>query len=81
MLTKTKIALAAALILSAAGVAQASTGSDTIGTINANVSSAPWESGGFAPGVNPSNRQDLTNRGNPQDLTVPGAGDPQDLVR
>jgi hypothetical protein len=37
--------------------------------------------GGYPPGVNPSNPQDLTYRSNPQDLTVPGAGNPQDLVR
>jgi hypothetical protein len=37
--------------------------------------------GGYAPGVNPSNPQDLTNRSNPQDLTLPGASNPQDLVR
>jgi hypothetical protein len=37
--------------------------------------------GGYAPGVNPSNPQDLTNRSNPQDLTVPGGSNPQDLVR
>jgi hypothetical protein len=37
--------------------------------------------GGYPPGVNPSNPQDLTNRGNPQDLTLPGASNPQDLVR
>jgi hypothetical protein len=36
---------------------------------------------GYAPGVNPSNPQDLTNRGNPQSLTVPGASNPQELVR
>jgi hypothetical protein len=36
---------------------------------------------GYAPGVNPSNPQDLTNRSNPQSLTVPGASNPQDLVR
>jgi hypothetical protein len=36
---------------------------------------------GYPPGVNPSNPQDLTNRSNPQDLTVPGASNPQDLVR
>ncbi|HEY3640486.1 MAG TPA: hypothetical protein VGL31_05295 [Xanthobacteraceae bacterium] len=36
---------------------------------------------GYAPGVNPSNPQDLTNRGNPQSLTVPGGSNPQDLVR
>jgi hypothetical protein len=36
---------------------------------------------GYPPGVNPSNPQDLTNRGNPMSLTVPGASNPQDLVR
>jgi hypothetical protein len=36
---------------------------------------------GYPPGVNPSNPQDLSNRGNPQSLTVPGASNPQDLVR
>jgi hypothetical protein len=37
--------------------------------------------GGYPPGVNPSNPQDQTNRGNPQDMTLPGANNPQDLVR
>jgi hypothetical protein len=36
---------------------------------------------GVPPGVNPSNSQDLTYRSNPQDLTVPGASNHQDLVR
>jgi hypothetical protein len=36
---------------------------------------------GLAPGVNPSNPQDLTNRGNPQSQTLPGASDRNDLVR
>jgi hypothetical protein len=36
---------------------------------------------GYAPGVNPSNPQDLTNRSNPQDLLAPGGSNPQDLVR
>src|SRR5262245_20332651 len=36
---------------------------------------------GYAPGVNPSNSQDLTHRSNPQDLTAPGGSNPQDLVR
>jgi hypothetical protein len=31
-------------------------------------------------GVNPSNPQDLTNLGNPQDLTLPRASNPQDLT-
>jgi hypothetical protein len=36
---------------------------------------------GYAPGVNPSNPQDLTYRSNPQDLLVPGGSNRQDLVR
>jgi anthranilate phosphoribosyltransferase len=79
MLTKTKIALAAAVILGAAGVAQASTG--TSGFTGSSMSSAAWASAGVAPGVNPSNPQDLTNLSNPQDLTLPGASNPQNLVR
>jgi hypothetical protein len=81
MLARTRIAIAAALILGAAGVAQASTGSGTTSPNNPNMSSASRESAGFAPGVNPSNPQDMTNRGNPQDMTLPGASNPQDLVR
>jgi hypothetical protein len=34
--------------------------------------------GGYPPGVNPSNPNDLTNRSNPQDLTLPGASNPQE---
>src|SRR4030095_6836978 len=36
---------------------------------------------GYAPGVNPSNPQDLTHRSNPQDLLAPGGNNTQDLVR
>jgi hypothetical protein len=36
---------------------------------------------GLAPGFNPSNPQDLTNRGNPQNQTLPGASDRNDLAR
>jgi hypothetical protein len=39
------------------------------------------QSRGLGPGMNPSNPQDLTNRGNPQNLTLPGASNRQDLVR
>jgi hypothetical protein len=81
MLTQIRIALAAALILGAAGVAQASTGSGTTGPGDPNMSSAPWATAGFAPGVNPNNPQDMTNRSNPQNMTLPGASNPQDLAR
>lgn len=46
-----------------------------------NPSMAPPPTVGLAPGVNPGNSQDLTHRGNPQDLTRPGASNPQDLKR
>ena len=36
---------------------------------------------GVGPGVNPSNPQDLSHRSNPQDMTAPGASNPQDMVR
>jgi hypothetical protein len=77
MLTKTKIALAAVLILGAAGVAQAA----TTGFAGSNMSSAPQASIGVPRGINPSNSQDLSYRSNSQDLTVPGANNRQDLVR
>ena len=36
---------------------------------------------GASPNTNPSNSQDLSNRGNPQDLTKSGASNSQDLTR
>ncbi|HEY6255424.1 MAG TPA: hypothetical protein VIY51_06475 [Xanthobacteraceae bacterium] len=36
---------------------------------------------GYPPGVNPSNPNDMTRRNNPNDMTLPGASNPQDLVR
>jgi hypothetical protein len=81
MLTQTRIALAAALILGAAGAAQASTGLGTTGLSSPNMSSASRATAGFATGVNPNNPQDMTNRSNPQDMTLPGASNRQDLVR
>ena len=56
-----------------------STGSST--TSPPNPSTAPAPNVGLAPGANPGNSQDLTNRSNPQDLTRPGASNPQDLKR
>jgi hypothetical protein len=47
----------------------------------AGVAAADAQGIGYAPGVNPSNPQDLTHRSNPQDLTAPGGSNPQDLVR
>ena len=56
-----------------------STGSSATSPPNPTLSPAPTQ--GLAPGVNPSNSQDLTNRSNPQDLTRPGGSNPQDLKR
>jgi hypothetical protein len=39
------------------------------------------QSQGLAPGMNPSNPQDLTYRGNMQDQTLPGASDRNDMAR
>jgi hypothetical protein len=81
MLTQTEIVLAAALILGAAGMAQASTGSGATHSSDPNLSSATWAGAGVAPSLNPNNSQDMTNRSNPQDMTLPGASNPQNLVR
>ena len=35
---------------------------------------------GRAPGVNPSNPQDLNGRSNPQDINQPGASNSQDML-
>jgi hypothetical protein len=48
---------------------------------NPNMPPQPWATVGVPPGVNPSNSQDLTYRSNPQDLTLPGASNSQDLAR
>jgi hypothetical protein len=37
--------------------------------------------GGYPPGVNPSNPNDMLHRANPNDMTLPGASNPHDLVR
>jgi hypothetical protein len=63
-------------------------GSGTTGPTNPNRSASPGitptpQGGtvGQGRGADLGNAQDLTNRGNPQDLTRPGAGNPQDLTR
>jgi hypothetical protein len=56
-----------------------STGSSMTSPLNPGLAPAP--NLGLAPGATPGNSQDLTNRSNPQDLTRPGASNPQDLKR
>ena len=71
------------------GTATAPLGSATTGPTNPGGTTPPGitpappagATVGQAPGQNPGNAQDLTNRSNPQDLTRPGAGNPQDLKR
>lgn len=43
--------------------------------------SAIAQSAGYGPGVNPNNQNDMLLRSNPQDLTLPGGSNRQDLVR
>ena len=65
------------------GGATGPVGSGTTGPTNPGPAPVPPEGAtvGRATGVNPGNAQDLTNRSNPQDLTKPGGGNPQDLKR
>jgi hypothetical protein len=71
------------------GGATAPLGSATTGPTNpggpapAGITPAPPAGAtvGQAPGANPGNAQDLTNRSNRQDLTKPGTGNPEDLKR
>jgi hypothetical protein len=67
----------------AVGGATRPAGSGTTGPTNPSPAPVPPEGAtiGQAPGVNPGNSQDLTNRGNPKDLTKPGGSNPQDLKR
>jgi hypothetical protein len=66
-----------------AGGSGLSTGSGTVSPTNPNGAAVPPTNGtvGQAPGANPSNSQDLRNQNNPQDMTKPGASNPQDLKR
>ena len=70
-----------AILLLSGGLALAQGVGGASGLGNQNASAAPRTSFGMAPGVNPSNPQDLTNRSNPQDMTLPGASNPQNLTR
>jgi hypothetical protein len=64
------------------GGATGPVGSGTTGPTNPDPPVPPERATlGRAPGANPGNAQDLTNRSNPQDLAKPGGGNPQDLKR
>ena len=79
MLTETKIAIST--MDQAFTIAQASTGLGTTGRPGTNTSSPQRPSLGAPSGMNPNNSQDMTNRANPPDMTVPRARNPQDLAR
>jgi hypothetical protein len=70
-----------AILLLSGGVALAQGIGGATGRANQDTASPPWATVAVPPGGNPANPQDLTNRSNPQDMTLPGAGNPQDLVR
>jgi ABC-type oligopeptide transport system substrate-binding subunit len=70
-----------AILLLSGGLALAQSAGRTSGFSNQDVSAQARTSYGMAPSFNPSNPQDLTNRSNPQDMTLPGASNPQDLIR
>jgi hypothetical protein len=70
-----------ALLLLSIGLTHAQGAGGAGGLSNQNTLSPTWTTVGTAPGVNPSNPQDLTNLSNPQDMTLPRASNPQDLTR
>jgi hypothetical protein len=67
----------------ATGGSGLSTGPGTVSPTNPSGASVPSTNGtvGQSVGANPSNSQDLSNRNNPQDMTKPGASNPQELKR
>ena len=83
--TMKRLAATMAILLLSGGlaVAQSTFGMpSTTGATNPTMIPSPSNEAtvGRAPGVNPSNSQDLTNRANPQDLTMPGGSNSQDLA-
>ncbi len=63
-----------AILLLSGGLALAQGVGGAIGRGNQNTSLAPRAAVGVL-------RDDLTNRSNPQNMTLPGASNPQDLIR
>jgi hypothetical protein len=70
-----------AILLLSGGIALAQGIGGATGRTNQNIASSPLTSAGVPPGVNPANPQDLTNRSNPQNMTLPSASNPQNLIR
>jgi hypothetical protein len=70
-----------AILLLSGGLALAQGIGGATGRTNQNTASPQVTTVGVPPGVNPANPQDLTNRSNPQDMTLPGASNPQSLIR
>jgi hypothetical protein len=72
---------AIAILLLSGGLALAQNVGGAIGRSNQITPPSPRATVGVPPGVNPGNPQDLSNRSNPQNMTLPGASNPQDLIR
>lgn len=70
-----------AILLLSGGLALAQGIDGATGRTNQNTASLLSTTAGVPPGVNPANPQDLTNRSNPQDMTLPTASNPQNLIR
>jgi hypothetical protein len=69
-----------AILLLSGGLALAQ-GIAATGRTNQDTASPARATAGVSSGVNPANPQDLTNRSNPQNMTLPGASNPQNLIR
>jgi hypothetical protein len=76
-----RLYLTIAILLLSGSLALAQGVGGVTGRTNQNTAAPPGTTAGVPPGVNPANPQDLTSRSNPQDMTLPGAGNPQDLIR
>ena len=75
-----RLCMTAVLVLLSGSFALAQTSPNVGGMINPN--NVPSGRSTVAPvWVNPSNSQDITAKSNPQDLTRPGAGNREDLLR
>jgi hypothetical protein len=76
-----RVYLTIAILFLSGGLAAAQGIGGSTGRINQSTASPLGTTAVLPPSVNPANRQDLTNRSNPQNMTLPGASNPQDLIR
>jgi hypothetical protein len=76
-----RLYLTITILLLSGGLALAQGIGGSTGRTSQGMTSSRGTSIGALSGVNPANPQDLTNRSNPQDMTLPGASNPQNLIR